>query len=312
MTKIASAADASIASMLRNHPSAPEVLEYAEDGANAWDVPPDAEVLFTYMRNWRAAPKDAPEGWPFNLKWVQIVSAGIDAYPSWLFDVPLVTTGRGLTAEPIAEYVIAAIFAHEKAFFDDLLVTSPDGWVKRPLGQVAGKRLGIAGFGAIGQAVAAKARALGMEVATVTRSTRPEGVTLFPDLAAMIAEVDHLVLATPLTDATRGMVDAALLAKAKPGLHLINISRGEVVVDADLIAALDAGTLSAATLDVTAPEPPPEGHGFYAHPKVRLTPHLSFWTDGGAERTLKLMRDNLDAWLDGKPLQNIIPKGRDY
>jgi phosphoglycerate dehydrogenase-like enzyme len=102
-----------------------------------------------------------------------------------------------------------------------------------------------------------------------------EGVEILGDLADVFAAADHLLLALPATDATRRLIDAPLLAHAKPTAHLINIARGSIVDQDALLDALDAGRLAYATLDVTDPEPLPPGHRLWRHPKVRLTPHIS-------------------------------------
>ncbi|PZU89575.1 MAG: hydroxyacid dehydrogenase [Shinella sp.] len=298
---------------LRAHHSQPVVIPYT-DTAPAWEVPEEADFLFTFFKGWANAPKQKPAGWPHRLKWVQIASAGIDAFPDWIFEAPLVTTGRGISAEAIAEYVIAAVFAHEKHLFDDLLVHSADAWQKRTLNLVSGKTIGFYGFGAIARRTAEKARALGMQVAATRRGPagEGEGVRWFSDLASMAAEVDHLILAVPLTAETRRSVDAGVLAAARPGLHLVNVCRGEVTDDDALLAALDNGQLSAATLDVTAPEPLPAGHIFYTHPKIRLTPHISWTSEDNAARIAAKLHGNLDRFLGGEPLEDTIVAGRGY
>lgn len=298
---------------LQRHASGPVVRSYS-DNAPVWDVPRDADVLFTFFRGWAQAPKQKPEGWPFNLKWVQIASAGIDAFPDWVFEAPLVTTGRGISAEAISEYVVAAIFAHEKKMFDDLLVSSADQWIKRTLGLVSGKSVGIYGFGAIGRRTAEKLQALGMNLSSVRRNVPEEidGVRFFSSLKDMVAQVDHLVLAVPLTEATRLSVDAEIFAAAKPGLHVINICRGEVLDDDALLVALDKGQVSAATLDVTAPEPLPEGHPFYSHRQVRLTPHISWSSEDNADRIAAKLHGNLDRFLADEPLVDVVVAGRGY
>lgn len=298
---------------LQRHASGPVVRSYSDD-APVWDVPRDADVLFTFFRGWAQAPKQKPEGWPFNLKWVQIASAGIDAFPDWVFEAPLVTTGRGISAEAISEYVVATIFAHEKKMFDDLLVGSADQWIKRTLGLVSGKSVGIYGFGAIGRRTAEKLQALGMNVSTVRRNVpeKIDGVRFFSSLKDMVAQVDHLVLAVPLTEATRLSVNAEIFAAAKPGLHVINICRGEVLDDDALLVALDKGQVSAATLDVTAPEPLPDGHPFYTHRQVRLTPHISWSSEDNADRIAAKLHGNLDRFLAGEPLVDVVVAGRGY
>jgi phosphoglycerate dehydrogenase-like enzyme len=298
---------------LVRHASEPVVRSYSDD-APVWDVPKDADILFTFFRGWGGAPKQKPAGWPFNLKWIQIASAGIDAFPDWVFEAPLVTTGRGISAEAISEYVVAAIFAHEKKMFDDLLVHSADQWVKCTLGLVSGKSVGIYGFGAIGRRTAEKLQALGMSVSSVRRNTPEEvgGVRFFSSLKDMVAQVDHLVLAVPLTESTRQSVDAEIFAAAKPGLHIVNICRGEVLEDDALLAALDNGQVSAATLDVTAPEPLPAGHPFYSHQRVRLTPHISWSSEDNADRISAKLHGNLDRYLAGEPLVDVVVAGRGY
>ncbi|WP_119944726.1 NAD(P)-dependent oxidoreductase [Neorhizobium sp. NCHU2750] len=306
--------DAQQVEKLEAHSSRPTVLNYS-DGSPAWDVPRDADILFTFFRGWAAAPRTKPDGWPFNLKWVQIASAGIDAFPDWVFEAPVVTTGRGISAEAIAEYVVAAIFGHEKQMFDDLLVHSADRWVKRTLGLVSGKSVGIYGYGAIGRRTAEKLKALGMKVSAVRRDAAGENtgdVQFFASLKDMVGSVDHLVLAVPLTEATRLSVDAEIFAAAKPGLHVVNICRGEVLDDAALIEALSSGKVSAATLDVTAPEPLPEGHAFYTDPKIRLTPHISWSSEDNADRIAAKLHGNLDRFLAGEPLIDVVVPGRGY
>jgi phosphoglycerate dehydrogenase-like enzyme len=299
---------------LRAHTSSPEVLDYAKDRP-VWEVPQEADILFTFFRGWGAAPKQKPAGWPYNLKWIQIASAGIDAFPDWVFEVPQVTTGRGISAEAISEYIIAAIFAHEKQLFDDLLVRNADQWNKRTLGLVSGKSVGFYGLGAIGQRTATKLTALGMAVSAVRRSIPDDaasGIRYYTDLAEMIANVDHLVLASPLTPQTRRSVSANVLARAKTGLHLINISRGEVLDDDALLAALANGTVSAATLDVTAPEPLPADHPFYNHPRIRLTAHISWSSEDNGARIAGKLHRNLDRFLAGEALDDPIVPGRGY
>lgn len=295
---------------LRAHASNPVVLPYSDDRP-VWDIPPEADFLFTYFKGWSSAPKRRPGGWPHNLKWVQIASAGIDAFPDWVFEAPLVTTGRGISAEAISEYVLAAIFAHEKKLFDDLLIHWRGSWNKRTLGLVSGKRLGILGFGAIGARTAAKAQALGMQVGAVTRSS---GATVhqYGSLAEMIAYVDHLLLAVPLTDATRQIVNEQALNCARPGLHIINVCRGEVIDDEALLDALDRGQVAAATLDVTAPEPLPDGHPFYTHPSIRLTPHISWTSEDNPARIAAKLHGNLDRFLSGAALEDVVVPGRGY
>jgi phosphoglycerate dehydrogenase-like enzyme len=294
------------------HWSKPRVIPYASQHP-VWEVPPEADVLFTFFAGWRQAPAEAPAGWPFRLTWIQIASAGIDAFPAWVFSVPLVTSGRGVSAVALSEYVLAAILAHEKRFFDGIRVHSAAEWKMRSLGQVEGRTLGVLGLGAIGKAVVARARAFGMRILTVARSSVPEeGIETVGSVVELAARSDHLVLSVPLTRETRGIIDAEVLAAAKPGLHLINVARGELIDHDALLAALDSDRVAAATLDVTYPEPLPEGHPLYTHPKVRLTPHSGWSSDDNADRLTAKLLGNLDRFLDHEPLVDVVDSKRGY
>lgn len=262
---------------LRDHALKPEVIAVPEDAP--WTVAADADILFirpspVWNAN-RASPK--PGVWPGRLKWVLSASAGVDWYPRWLFDGPIVSCGKGIASAEIADYVIAAIYLEAKNL-EQARAHNLAEWRFHPLGRVTGTTIGILGLGTIGQEVAKRGLALGVSVVATRRGARQSevaGVQLVDDPATVVAAADHLVIAVPLTEATHHLVDARLLAQARPGAHLINIARGGVVDQDALIAALDAGRLAFATLDVTDPEPLPDGHPLWTHPKVRLTPHIS-------------------------------------
>lgn len=263
--------------LLAAHPVAPTIIDVPEE--RPWEAAAEADVLIVRPAPaWRAAPAAQKPGlWPGRLRWVCVASVGVDFYTPWLLDAPLVSCGRGVASEEIADYVIAAIYAQAK----DLVgaaVTEAGQWGPRQLGRVRGTTVGILGFGAIGQAVARRALALDAQVTAVRRSNRPAGVAgvqLLGSAAEVVASADHLVIAVPATAETRHLVDAALLSHARPHAHLINIARGSIVDQEALLAALDADRLAFATLDVTDPEPLPAGHPLYTHPKVRITPHIS-------------------------------------
>lgn len=294
---------------LRAHPSHPTILLVE---GNPWVVPRGARALFTFQTQWRTAPLEAPPGWPFDLEWMQVASAGVDTLPGWAYRVPLVTRAAGAHALAIAEYAIGAVFAHEKRIFPGA-VHSPETWRQDKRGAIAGKAFGIAGLGEIGREAARLALALGMRVAAISRTDGGmAGVEPMDNFEALLEWSDHLLLALPLTPATRGIVNAKTLTRAKTGLHLINIARGGLVDDAALIAALDSGLLSGATLDVTAPEPPPAGHPFYVHPAIRLTPHISGAVENSDERMIATLTENLTSWLAGHTPRGFVRRDVGY
>lgn len=272
------------------------------------DLPPQANILLLRPINVRGytAPETPPPGWPYGAQWVHLVSSGIDFYPQWLFNGPPVTTSRGSAADNLAEFALAAIFAASKHL--------PDIWVKdsqwnfTPLRPLKGTTLGILGFGAIGERLAQKAHALGIKVVALRQSPTPfgiDGVEAARDIHDLFARADHLVLAAPLTEATRHIVDRDVLGSAKPGLHLINIARRGLVDQEALLEALDNGQIGLASLDVTEPEPLPDGHPLYTHPRVRLSPHTSAISTDSRNEIADTFLANLERYVLGVELVNL-------
>ena len=255
-----------------------------------------------------------PPGWPFDVRWVQLVSVGIDFYPDWLFDGPVVTSARGSSAVALAEFALAAIFAEAK-HLPDVWIDRFEQWQPTPISLVAGKTLGLVGFGAIGEALAPRARALGLRVLATRRSNAPilaEGVEQLSDLGELFAGSDIVVLAAPATPETRHLVNRGLLARARRGLHLINVARGALIDDDALLAALDEGRVGRASLDVTHPEPLPYNHAYYTHPRVRLSPHTSVHTPDTRQNLAAQFARNLDRFRQGAPLEDVVDTARGY
>ncbi|MFK0333525.1 NAD(P)-dependent oxidoreductase [Rhizobium sp. NPDC090275] len=295
---------------LEEHPSRPVVIQDSFP-AEPWKIAPDADILVTGgFANWKQAPRD----WRFpeRLKWVQSQTTGIEIYPPPLLQGRVMTCGRGLNALPIAEFVFAAILRSEKRL-EETRARSEADWRRHDIGRLYGKTLGLIGYGSLGQAIARRALAFDMNV-MVNRRTAWEGergITA-AGIHEILAVADHLVIAAPLTAETEGMIDADLLRAAKPGLHLINISRGGLIGQEALVAALMAGYIGSATLDVTTPEPLPDGHPLYTLPNVFISPHIS-WAGGDQDQAFqqRLMK-NLDAYLKGEELEALVDPVRGY
>lgn len=267
------------------------------------------EILLVTPQGW---PQQKPAGWPFQLKWIQLASSGIDFYPKWLFEDVRVTTSRGATSLPIVEYVLAALFRQHKQL-GSVQIHAANDWQRHNVPLLAGTILGIVGYGSIGQLLASYAKALDIRVLVLKRNdSAVDGIEQLHDINSLIAQVDHLVLAAPATPKTHHLINASSLQHAKPGLHLINIARGSLIQQDDLIAALDAGLLAHATLDVTTPEPLPAGHTLYQHPKVTITPHTSATASTVLPAVLQQFKDNLLRYLNDEPLLNQVDVSKGY
>ncbi len=305
---IASQLEGGFNDSLRRLPLKPEVIAVPEE--SPWDAARDADVLLVRPSpTWRQSHgRPRPDLWPGRLKWVYSASTGVDFYPRWLLEAPLVTCGRGVASDEIADYVISAIY-HRAKDLEGARVRGLGEWRQIPLGRVTGSTVGIVGFGAIGQEVARRASGLGADVVAVRRrnlQSEVPGVKLLSSLTEVIAAADHIVLALPGTPATDKLINAAVLAHAKPTAHLINIARGSVIDQVALLAALDDGKLDFATLDVTDPEPLSDGHPIYTHPKIRLTPHISSNYLAVRHRLFDKVAEDLSRFARGETPSDIV------
>ena len=305
---------AEVRAALADHWSRPSIIDHPADRA-PWEIPAEADVLLTRpLAGWNNAPSTKPIGWPFGLRWIQTASTGVDFFPTWLLDGPVVTVGRGISADPIAEYVLAAILGFEKRLHE----VRPRGagdWKLVPLGSLGGKTIGIAGFGAIGRAVAERVKPFGVEIKVLRRSPWRHalpGIEPVDNIQTLVELSDHLVIALPATTKTAHLINADVLAHARKSLHLINVARGRIIDQQALLCAIDAGQIAGATLDVTDPEPPPDGDPIYSHPKIVLTPHVS-WTGGeNVKRLVDKTLVNLDAYVREAPLADVFNKDLEY
>jgi phosphoglycerate dehydrogenase-like enzyme len=250
-----------------------------------------------------------------SVKWIHAFSTGVDGFPCDLVGDRVFTCSRGAGAVPIAEWVLAMILAHAKRLPESWIAAPPERWNAADLDVLERRTVGLVGIGAIGTEVARRALAFDMDVVAYRRRAAAaplEGVEVLTSLPELLARSDHVVVAAPATPATFHLIDADALAAVKPGAHLVNIARGTLVDQDALVAALDRGQLSGASLDTVDPEPLPEGHPLYAHPKVRVSPHISWSAPGTLERTLGIFVDNVARYRAGEPLTGVVDLDAGY
>jgi len=262
---------------------------------------------------WNDSPSFA--GLAARVAWVHLPGTGVDRLDPAVFEGRIVTCSRGLSAIPIAEFVMGAILAFEKRLPEVWLHEPPERWNVADLGELAGRTVGLVGLGGIAAAIARRLVAFDARVRAVRRNPERggiEGVELAADLPDLVATADHLVIAAPSTALTRHLVDAELLSHVKPGLHLVNIARGTLVDQDALRAALDDGRVARATLDAVDPEPLPAGHWLYSHPNVRVSAHVSWGSPRSFDRIVEQFVINLRHRLAGEPLEGLVDPAEGY
>lgn len=274
-----------------------------------------------------------------NLRWVQLTSAGVNhAYGTalWQNDITL-TNASGVHAAHLAEYVLAVILAHAHRLPQAQRLQARAHWPGREKGdllmpaELRGRTIGILGYGAIGREVGRLAQTFGLRVLATRRTTGPpqfDGWTPagtgdpdgsiparyydLPELHALLADSDVVVLALPLSQATHHIIDASALATMRPAALLVNIGRGGLIDQDALITALRAGKLGGAALDVTNPEPLPPDSPLWGFENVQITPHIAGMSSRYNEYVTELFAENLRRYLAGTPLLNLVDRARGY
>ena len=250
-----------------------------------------------------------------NLRWAQSLTAGVEGWLA-LPDLPAgltLTSARGTHRESMPENILAALFHITKPFAAIVEDQKQSLWRQRIATPLNGQTLGILGLGAIGQEVARLGRALGMRVI----GTKRRAVAM-PDLAellpaeAVLAQSDFVVLLLPATAETTNFINADRLRQMKPGAWLLNFGRGHLIQDDDLIAAVNAGTIAGAVLDVFRQEPLPKEHKFWTTEQILVLPHIGGPHPDRDSIVARLFVDNLGRFLDGQPLKEVVDRAAGY
>ena len=283
-----------------------EIAEYVgRDDVVIWDGDPTAPPPETRFY----VPSYMAEGWAFLamahmplLEVCQLPTAGFEHARAHLPAGVTLCNAAGVHDASTAELAVGLMLARLRRI-DDMARAMPSGeFIHDRYDALADKRVLIVGAGGIGRALARRLEGFECEVVLVGRTARP-GVRARSELATLVPEADVVVIAVPLDDSTRGMVDAAFLALMHDGALLVNVARGPIV-DTDAMLA-EAGRVSFA-LDVTDPEPLPPEHPLWRAPGVLISPHVGGNTTAFLPRVGRLVRQQVERWESGSPLANVI------
>ena len=290
---------------------------WSADQHSRWrELLESAEIL--YDTNWLPSPQrlhlQAPQ-----LRWIQATISGVGpwAVASGMDGRhPLVTTAAGIHAGPLNEFVLHALLHFRRQVATRLTDRADRVWRRDATPELAGATVLIVGLGHVGRRVAKTLAALGVRVWAVRRLARParfvERVVTRGQLLDVLPSVDGVVVSAPLTADTRGMIGGQELAAMPEGAIVINVGRGSLLDEGELVAALRAGRIAGAALDVFEREPLPETSPLWELPNVLISPHNAGVSRDEPERALELFLANLERYLSGRPLKNRYRLSRGY
>ena len=287
---------------------------HSRDRDSDFALAPDADVVFALGLARDTAARAT------RLRWVHCSAHAVGHFPLADFASRgiTVTNSRGIQSTPIAEHVMGCLLAlarrlphtlrhqEERVWLPNQLTGRASPWL------IAGKTMGIIGLGTLGRAIAARAKAFDMRVIGMRRHPErdvPAGidrVVARVDVDRLLEEADVIVLAAPWTPGTDQILDAAAIAKAKPGAVVINVARGQLMDESALAEALTSGKLGGAVLDVFTTEPLPPDSPFWSMPNVIITPHTSGFRTGHFDAVINLFSQNLQRFERGGDLLNVV------
>lgn len=284
-----------------------DALVRATTPAQSRERLPGADVLVAF-RPPPGVPGEAPE-----LRWIQALSSGVNHYDrAALSDAGVaLTNAAGVHAEPIGEQVLGYLLTFERGLHEAARNQHEDRWQRIEGGELAGKTVGVIGLGAIGGRVAELASAFGTTVLGTKRdlSSVPDAVDeAFPaeEYWPVLERADHLVIACPLTEQTRGLIGADELRVLGSDAVLVNVARGEVVDQSALVRALRGRRIGGAALDVFEEEPLPEDSPLWDLPNAVVTPHMAGTTPAYLRRCADVFAENYERFRDGRDLRNRV------
>jgi len=253
-----------------------------------------------------------------HLRWMHTPSAGVDHIlkPEVIQHPLVLTNSAGVHAIPIAEHVLTMLLVVAKKVRTYLANQHNHTWEHPRAAEAYGATLGIVGTGHIGQELARRAQGLDMHVIGTRRHPTPtpfvDQIYGYDQLHTMLAQADYVAITCPLTPETNGLIGPNALQAMKETAWLINIARGRIIQEEALLQALQAGTIAGACLDVFHQEPLPPENPFWDLPNVIVTPHNSWSSPHTRARAIEFYLENLQRFLHGEPLLNVVDKELGY
>lgn len=254
------------------------------------------------------------------LRWNHLWAAGADSdLPPQMLAAEKVrlTTSAGNGAIPLAEHALMLMLMLDRDAPRWMSAQRARAWDRYPHQELSGQTVGIVGMGGAGRDLAKKCSAFHMRVLGLRK--HPEAAVDGVDqmyspraIAKFAAQCDYLVVAAPLTERTRGMIDAKVVAAMKPSAAIINVSRGEIIDDVALRAAFESGHLARAGLDAHAVEPLPDDSPWWSQAGVIVTPHNGATTPNTLRRAVDIFVDNVERYVNGRELRNLVDKSSGY
>lgn len=287
-------------------PGLPAALA-AADGVVVWDGF-DQRIA----RAWEAAA-------PQRVRWVHTSSAGPDRllFPALREHPSTLTCSRGVLDTDIAEYVLTCVLALLKDLPGTVRLQDAHRWQHRQTRSLAGRRALVVGAGSIGTRTAELFTALGVRVDGIVRSARPAtapfgSLTGPGTLADVVGDHDLVLVAAPLSEATRGLVSREVVRRMRPGTIVVNVGRGPVVDEDALLEALQEQRIGGVALDVWTHEPLPADSPWWRTPGALVSPHLAGDAEGFGHRLEELLAGQVRRFVAGEPLQHVVDKEHGY
>jgi phosphoglycerate dehydrogenase-like enzyme len=280
----------------------------------------DSEIIL----NWSGSPALLREVFLLSgrVNWIHSRSAGLDKvlFPELVESEIILTNGSGVFSPSLGEFVLGAILYFAKDFRRMIRNQMASLWEPFDVTMISGQTLGIVGYGSIGRAVAARARALEMNVLALRRriAQQPKEDLLIDEVYGpeqrlqMLSRCDYILVTLPLTEQTKGLIANAEFAVMKKNAVVINIGRGPTIDERAMIEALSESRIRGAAVDVFDQEPLPQGHPFYSLENVLLSPHCADHTPDWLDNAMRFFLEQLSRFRHGESLLNIVDKASGY